>query len=70
MPKHTFGEIPDDYATKGFLPLNPRLYEIFQELGWDHVISKFDDVASQITYDTLKCFHREDSCGQTCNKVQ
>ena len=54
MPKHTFGEIPDDFITKWFLPLNPRLYEIFQELGWDHVISKFDEVASKFTFDTLK----------------
>ena len=48
MTRHVYGEIPDDYYTKAYLPLNPRLFEIFEALGWDHVISKFDDVADYV----------------------
>lgn len=53
MAKQTYGEIPDDFPNKPYMPLHKRLFPIYQELVWHHVISKFDEVASKFTSDNF-----------------
>ncbi len=67
MTKHTYGEIPDTYPGKQMFPLNKRLFQVYEVMGWDHVISKFDEVASKFTYDNFK--FRLDSAIQTAKDV-
>ncbi|MHA1799774.1 MAG: hypothetical protein ACTSVY_15100 [Candidatus Helarchaeota archaeon] len=50
--KYMFGDIPDDFKTKYFLPLTPHIYNAYKEFGldWiDPVFDKFDDVQYEVT---------------------
>ncbi|MHA1892940.1 MAG: hypothetical protein ACTSX4_00405, partial [Candidatus Helarchaeota archaeon] len=67
MGKYTYGQIPDSYLGKRYMPLNKRLFQVYQVMGWDHVISKFDEVASKFTYDNFK--YRLDSAINTARDV-
>ncbi|MHA1309429.1 MAG: hypothetical protein ACTSQO_00750 [Candidatus Helarchaeota archaeon] len=35
MPINTFGDIPDDFPTKSYLPLGPNIWEMFKDYGWE-----------------------------------
>lgn len=67
MPKYTFGDIPDDFPSKEYLPLNKRGFKVTLELGWEHVKAQLDDLVSKFNYDTLK--FRLDSAIQAANDV-
>ncbi|MFX0134249.1 MAG: hypothetical protein ACFFDN_11455 [Candidatus Hodarchaeota archaeon] len=36
MSPYTYGDIPDDFVTKGFVPLGEHIYKLFLELGHDY----------------------------------
>jgi len=67
MTKYTYGEVPDTYPGKQAFPLNKRLFQVYEVMGWQHVSSKYDEVASKFTYDNFK--YRLDSGIQTAKSV-
>ena len=51
---HTLGEIPDDFITKRYLPLNKQLWNFYKKFGFELVKKMVIAISNEVLYDQLK----------------